>query len=201
MKTGRGFTFVELMLVMTIITILAAIAVPNFLEAQTRAKVARAKAEMTAVKMAMDSYRQEAKAWPLNRLAGVSGPWDLTVLTTPVAYLTSLPQDVFSVADSRGVRPPNFKSVTYRYLNGLQLEQPAPPLAGQAPPAPRGLQIETADFGLKSGFICGLMWSYGPGAGNDTAAVRILEGSNIQVTVYDPSNGTSSTGNLFVRLP
>ena len=97
----RAFTLIELLIVVAIIAILAAIAVPNFLEAQVRAKVARAKADMRTVATALETYRIDTNAYPtmlspgftggIAPLAGSNLKWWYVpdALTTPVAYLTS----------------------------------------------------------------------------------------------------------------
>ena len=53
----KAFTLIELLIVVAIIAILAAIAVPNFLEAQVRSKVSRVKADMRSMRTAMEAYR------------------------------------------------------------------------------------------------------------------------------------------------
>ncbi|MBN1477342.1 prepilin-type N-terminal cleavage/methylation domain-containing protein, partial [Candidatus Sumerlaeota bacterium] len=60
----RAFTLIELLIVVAIIAILAAIAVPNFLEAQTRAKVSRVKADIRSVATALEAYIVDYNMYP-----------------------------------------------------------------------------------------------------------------------------------------
>ena len=53
----QAFTLIELLIVVAIISILAGLALVNFLEAQTRAKLSRALADMASEATALESYR------------------------------------------------------------------------------------------------------------------------------------------------
>ncbi len=62
-KDSQGFTLVELMIVVAIIGILAAIAIPNFMAYQFRAKRAEAPTNLQAIKTSQESYRAEFNAY------------------------------------------------------------------------------------------------------------------------------------------
>lgn len=115
---NKGFTLIELLIVVAIIAILAAIAIPNFLQAQVRAKVARAQADMRSIATAIETFYVDSNNYPefqastddkgiessviygLPQAAGYyatfKGGNSGSCLTTPVAYMSSLPQDGFT---------------------------------------------------------------------------------------------------------
>ena len=132
MKRIKGFTLIELLIVVAIIAILAAIAVPNFLEAQVRSKVARVKADQRSMATALESYFIDNNAYPAWAGDNLPTPANMTVnvnyslggandaaarnmrtfaiakvstapmftCTTPIAYITSYPQDPFMTSRS-----------------------------------------------------------------------------------------------------
>jgi prepilin-type N-terminal cleavage/methylation domain-containing protein len=69
----KGFTLIELLIVVAIIAILAAIAVPNFLEAQTRSKVTRVKADQRTLATALESYYIDNNTYPAQDSSSGSG--------------------------------------------------------------------------------------------------------------------------------
>lgn len=102
-KSKSGFTLIELLIVVAIIGILAAIAVPNFLNAQIRAKVARVVSDMKTLQTALEMYALDQNEHPPANQARVAGSGDnfhpneirFYRLTTPVAYISSVPNDPF----------------------------------------------------------------------------------------------------------
>jgi prepilin-type N-terminal cleavage/methylation domain-containing protein len=84
----KSFTLVELLIVVAIIAVVAAIAVPNLLEAQTRSKVSRAQADLRSFGTAIEAYAVDNNFYPQNET--FLAPKDLVLLTTPVSYLSSV---------------------------------------------------------------------------------------------------------------
>lgn len=97
MRNKFGFTLIELLIVVAIIAILAAIAVPNFLEAQTRAKVSRAKSDLRTMAVGVESYTVDNNIPPREYSTAIDGQLNgqnaggimSRVLSTPIAYVTN----------------------------------------------------------------------------------------------------------------
>jgi type II secretion system protein G len=196
-QSGRqtGFTLIELLIVVAIIAILAAIAVPNFLEAQTRAKVSRVRADVRTVATAMETYKIDTNRYPPAAdypYAALSGPWPAVTgqfhsrissyLTTPIAHLNSLPEDIFIRANKYS--PPNPRSwQRYIYFNYEEMKRMTP-----------GSTLTAAQFDQTGGY---LYYSHGPDGETNQSGAAYKTGPNGTWTRYDPTNGTMSWGNII----
>lgn len=188
----NAFTLIELLIVVAIIAILAAIAVPNFLEAQTRAKVARAKADMRSVATALELYRVDNTSYPTMIVTGFTGGiaplagsdlkwWYVPdTLSSPVAYLSSTA--LLCPFGGDKAQAPNFPDEIWRrysYENIKDLEGKF--LAGfsilSAKYSPAARASETIG-GWR--LVC-----IGPDFGWNP------------MIQYDPTNGTVSAGNIM----
>jgi len=83
----RGFTLIELMVVIAIIIILAAIAIPNYLSMTARAKRSRVASDFAAIATALETYRTDWNGYPLTTGEQVAGS---TSDTTKVEPTTSV---------------------------------------------------------------------------------------------------------------
>lgn len=192
MKRNSAFTLIELLIVVAIIAILAAIAVPNFLEAQTRSKVSRSKADMKTIATGIESYRVDNNHYPPSNTEDgeVQPPWvdpwfDSTVpyiLTTPVAYVTSLAKDVFN-------HNPGYNH--YHYGSRQQQEE----MNETATVIDTYVQTTKGVSGSPCQYY---IMSHGPD--QDHNAPDLSENPDGPM-MYDPTNGTVSPGDIIYFGP
>lgn len=205
---------IELLIVVAIIGILAAVAVPNFLNARTRAQISRSKADMkalgTAVEMnridrnvlLVDWYDQPYDGWGHNRIMTVYngvgnceygyrnlhciyGP-----LTTPVTYISAIPLDPFNPLEL----PENPSSAvrSYRYFDNDP----------EDPGRDHGLQAFFEENAAKIGaspIQTGEFLMYSCGPDGDYGFEQTSHNTSNRGVPYDASNGLHSIGDIVQR--
>lgn len=219
MRNKKGFTLIELLIVVAIIAILAAIAVPNFLEAQVRAKVSRVKNDQRNLATGLESYYIDYSTYIPNN-AGVGGgdPLDsanvtslvtLTVLSTPVSYVTSaLIEDPFGTQYSLLSN----NRATIGYINSSEDDYLANVTITTLTPALNpGFSAAQQRSLFDQGFF---LTSDGPDRSSRVSEIAIINGgdpANANASdfadllaeiannpaIYDPSNGTISGGDIL----
>lgn len=97
-RLEQGFTLIELLVVITIIGILAAIALPNYIKAKDKAKEAEVKANCHTIQIALERYATDhSGAYPNYILGGDTRGWDersgCRAITLPANETTKPPRD------------------------------------------------------------------------------------------------------------
>ena len=182
---SSGFPLVELLIVVAIIAILAAIAVPNFLDAQIRSKVSRETSDLRTVATALEAYATDNSAYPPHGEILSNGTVNFPAvqgglstmeylcdwpLTSPVAFLTSIPVDPFLEKKAGSLQQ------RYGYVETRQMVSVM---------TSHGLGSSAAK--LEPRYGAWRLYAAGPDGDRTDAKQGIL---------YDPTNGTVSNGDL-----
>lgn len=187
----KGFTLIELLIVVAIISILAAIAVPNFLGAQVRARVARVQGDFRSIATALEMYHLDNGRY-INRQNSLTWPGRFYPLTTPVSYISNGRwPDPFAL---KGELSPDGNPLNYVYESNGWPEQKTVFLNAKLANSPchslHGM-MGSAEYALIS---------MGPDAYLNAGFGGTVQPQNVFI-VYDSSNGITSVGDIFCFGP
>lgn len=224
MRSFKAFTLIELLIVVAIIAILAAIAVPNFIEAQVRAKVSRTYSDVRSLKTAIESYVIDHNIYcETDRGVSTFGPGGvlnsgagLLRCTTPISYITSLP---LSPWEEQNLGHAAWPGPAQRHANTLgtylwvraRVEDPLPSGVTATSGIDQSYMTDRLTYLRGTGSLTPanvnfarsgewMVKSVGPNNYDDRSAMQNpqtgLSGSGDQARVYDPTNGTTSAGDI-----
>ena len=219
----KGFTLIELLIVVLIIAILAAIAVPNFIEFQTRAKVSRIKADHRSLATALEAYYVDNDEYPAmssgadgaNARPEAAGPPPtgaynmctfrmrnadlLQTLTTTIAYITSYFPDPFASTRGTTFGYRQFQNQWILFSYGPDKDENK--LPGPPDPLDHHMNDCVVQYTVLGGGIVrdnAFETPYELSMGQPTA--MYLAGISAtppgMALHYDPSNGTTSEGDI-----
>jgi len=178
----NAFTLIELLIVVAIIAILAAIALPNSLEAQVRAKVSRVKADQRTMSVALEQYCVVNNAYPGEYLDTLQEDHraNIKALTTPVAYLNRILPDPFTI----GQHPMIVNHIdTYWYFRF----DPVRDAEWPHNPGRKGYRWAVESLGP---------WPARPEDYPHWKSSRNVLGGRVELYIYDPTNGSVSQGHI-----
>lgn len=164
-----GFTLIELLIVVAIIGILAAIAIPNFRNAQLRAKVTRVIADEKAVATALEQYFLDWNTYVEDH-DNDDRPKGLFRLTSPISYIASLPRDPFPGPFDDAV-----ENLTFEFGSG------------------RGGGSTGGSYSANAYIII----SAGPNKREEVDGNDSFPRGTVWIFRYDMSNGASSDGDII----
>lgn len=206
----KGFTLIELLIVIAIILILIAIALPNFLEAQIRARATKSAGEIRTYVTALETYyvdwamypRDHDSAWPYVELTTQNG---FQMLTTPLTYLTELPADPFGTNTTGDEVVPGVpRNRSFHYEGGSGSDSNAcggriSPYLNRAPSPPTPALAKKC---VQAYLVIGI----GPdqddsSGGNDDFPIHASQPPTgppmIGFDSYSATNGTKSRGDIY----